>query len=86
MKIEYRIKEYFEKNKLIGDEKQEGIIIHQDGEELLIEGTTGDLVELADLIVNVAVAKTKGVHIHIDQNTLLSENSDIKEIIIQKSR
>lgn len=86
MKIDYKITEYFEKNNMMDDTTSNGIIIHNNESELLVEGSTRDLVELADLIVNVAASKIKGTHVHIDQNTLLNESSNIKEIIIQKNR
>lgn len=84
MKIEYKITEYFEKNNLFDSDEAEGITIKNDDNLLTIEGKSRDLVELADLLANLAKDNSKGAHIHIDNSTLLNEESDVKEIIIEK--
>ena len=84
MKIEYKITEYFEKNHLFEEKKSSGIKIKIDKQTLILEGTSRDLVELADILINVA--KIKDSHIHMDDLTLLRKDSDISEIIIENNQ
>lgn len=51
--------------------------------ELIINGTSEDFIELSDLLVSLAMSKTNDHH-HIDELTLINDNSSIKEIIIEK--
>ena len=82
MKIEYKITEYFEKNGLFDSEKTSGLSIKND--ILLIEGSSRDLIELADLLTSLALEKNEGAHIHIDDLSLLNKESSFSEIIIEK--
>lgn len=84
MKIEYKITEYFEKNGLFDSEKTSGLSIKNDNDILLIEGSSRDLIELADLLTSLALEKNEGAHIHIDDLSLLNKESSFSEIIIEK--
>ena len=66
------------------DDKMNGIIIKQEKKEILIKGTKEDLLDLANTITTIANSKEKQDHIHIDKYTLLDNNSEIKELIIEK--
>ena len=81
MEVNYKITEYFDKNNLFDDEKTNGLTLKNEKKTLLIKGKPRDLVELADLLVNIALHKSS--HIHIDNLTLINEKSDVKEIIIE---
>ena len=83
MEIKYILTDYFEKNDLLDNQSSEGLTIKKEGNAILINGGSKDLIELADLIVNVALEKQKE-HIHIDDLTLLNKESDFSEIIIEK--
>ncbi|MEE3343382.1 MAG: hypothetical protein VZS44_04775 [Bacilli bacterium] len=85
MKIEYNITKYFENNNLFDDTISDGLkILKDENDNILITGSSVDLVNLADILVNVAMDKGENPHIHIDDLTLLDKNSDYKEIIIEK--
>ena len=86
MEIKYYITDYFEKNNLFDSEDSNGLIIKNDSNTLQIKGSSKDLIELADLLVNVALSKNKNEHIHIDDLTLINEDSHYKEIIIEKNK
>ena len=55
-----------------------------DNKELIIKGTREDFIELSDLLVSLAISKNNNNHFHIDELTLIDDNSSIKEIIIEK--
>lgn len=84
MKIEYKITDYFNDNNLFDNSESNGLIVNNESNVLLIKGNSRDLVQLADILVNVAKSKEKGAHIHIDELTCLNKNSNIEEIIIEK--
>ena len=84
MEIKYSITNYFEKNNLFKDNRSDGIIIKNENNIITIDGSQRDLIELADIIVNLAISKENKNHIHIDDLTLISTKSEIKEIIIEK--
>ena len=84
MKVEYEITKSFENNHLFDSDKNDGIQIKMDDQELIIKGSSRDLVELADVLVSVAVSKEKREHIHLDTDTILNHDSEISEIIIEK--
>ena len=65
-----------------GDSK--GINISLEDDELLIKGSKLDLIELADYVVNVAISDVQNDHIHLDDLTLIGNNSSIKSLIIEK--
>jgi len=52
--------------------------------ELLIRGKKEDLLELSDYIKEVATSENKSDHIHLDELTIISSDSKIKELIIEK--
>ena len=54
-----------------------------DNKELIIKGTTEDFIELSDLLVSLAISKNNDNHFHIDELTLIDDNSSIKEIIVE---
>lgn len=84
MEIKYYITDYFEKNNLFDSDDSKGLIIKNDSKTIQIIGSSRDLIELADHLVNVAISKNKNEHIHIDDLTLINKESDYKEIIIEK--
>lgn len=54
-----------------------------DNKKLIIKGTREDFIELSDLLVSLAISKNNDNHFHIDELTLIDDNSSIKEIIIE---
>ena len=84
MKIDYKITEYFKENNLFDNESSFGLIVKNNFNSLLINGTSKDLVELADILCSLALSKNKNDHIHIDDLSLLNKISDYSEIIIEK--
>lgn len=62
-----------------------GLLFQMKNNELIISGSSMDLIELADLLVSLALSgENKGQHWHIDNMTLLDENSEISELILKK--
>ena len=84
MNIVYKITDYFDKNNLFDSDNKNGLIIKNDDNTLLIKGNSRDLIELADLLTNLALEKHTGVHIHIDEASLLNKKSTFSEIVIEK--
>ena len=84
MKVDYRITEFFEKNQLFDSNQNDGIQIGIDQNEIIIKGSSKDLVELADILVSVAASKEKREHIHLTIDTVVKNDSEIKNIIIEK--
>ena len=84
MDINYKITEYFEQNNLFDSQEFNGITVKNEAGTLTISGTSRDLVELADLLVNVATDKEKSAHIHIDDLSLLNKGSDFTEVVLEK--
>lgn len=84
MNIEYKITDYFEKNNLFDSDIVNGLIIQKDANTLYIKGSSRDLIGLADLLTNLALEKHAGVHIHIDESSLLNKKSIFSEIVIEK--
>ena len=67
------------------ENKQFGLNISlTSNKELIINGTSEDFIELSDLLVSLAISKNNDNHFHIDELTLINDNSSIKEIIIEK--
>lgn len=64
--------------------KNDGLIISEDNKEVLVKGSKEDLLELANYIKGVALSNEEKDHIHLDDLTLLSKDSEIKQIIIEK--
>lgn len=68
------------------ENKQFGLNISlTSNKELIINGTSEDFIELSDLLVSLAMSKIND-HFHIDELTLINDNSSIKEIIIEKNK
>ena len=61
-----------------------GIKISLDNNELIIKGNKLDLMELANYINDLAKSDLIIDHIHLDELTLIDNNSSIKNIIIEK--
>ena len=55
-----------------------------DDNELLIKGDKDTLIEFANYILSVANSKEDIDHIHLDELTLIDDNSSIKSLIIEK--
>ena len=66
------------------DNKSNGININYDNNDLVIKGTKYDLIELANYIVNVAISNNDKDHLHLDDLTIINEESNIKNLIIEK--
>ena len=60
-----------------------GIEVKFHDKEIIIKGNQSDLLELSNYIKKIADEKGNN-HIHLDELTLLSTNSNIKELIIEK--
>lgn len=60
-----------------------GINISCDNNEVLISGSSYDLVELASYLVDVSLSSDND-HIHLDNLTIVSDKSSVKNIIIEK--
>lgn len=60
-----------------------GLLISCD-DELLIKGNKLDLLELSDYIKKVALSDNNQDHIHLDNLTIVNNNSNIKNLIIEK--
>ena len=83
MDIDYKITEYFDNKNLFDCDKSKDLLLKIDSKTLLVKGNSRDLVELADVLVSVAKNK-ENTHVHLDDLTLINNNSDIKEIVIEK--
>lgn len=69
--------------KKIYETNSDGIKIKlNDAEEMVISGDTSDLLNFANSLINVALAESLGSHIHHDETTLLSADSEIKNIVV----
>ncbi len=55
-----------------------------ENKELLIKGDKDDLQELSDYIKKVALSNYNSDHLHLDELTLISNDSPIKNLIIEK--
>ena len=66
------------------DDKSNGININYDNNDLVIKGTKYDLIELANYIINVAISNNDKDHLHLDDLTIINEESNIKNLIIEK--
>ncbi len=69
---------------IVESTESNGIDLNLAGDELLIKGSKGDLLELANYIINIALSKNNNDHIHLDGSTIIDEDSSIKKIIIEK--
>ena len=64
-------------------EKPFGLSLKLENGRLLLGGTAGDLIDLADLLVSLALSgEAKGQHWHIDDLSLMDGASEIPELIL----
>ena len=64
-------------------EKSPGLSLKLENHQLLLSGTAGDLIDLADLLVSLALSgEPKGQHWHIDDLNLMDNASEISELIL----
>ena len=61
----------------------DGIQIYSNDGEIVIKGTKGDLLELAQYINKVALEE-ETTHLHLDDLTLIDKESIIKNLVIEK--
>ena len=61
------------------------MVVSNNDNTITITGDSIDLEELNRLITMLLESKNKIDHIHIDDSTLLSEDSEVKELIIEKN-
>lgn len=79
------IKTYLEENNYDIDSNSSGINLVLDNKELIIKGSSLDLIELADYITQVALSDKDNDHLHLDELTLLNKDNDISSLIIEKN-
>lgn len=66
-------------------EEEAGLTLRMVNGDLLIKGTADDYIELANLLVSLALSKeNKGQHWHVNSMTLLDEQSEIQELILAR--
>lgn len=65
-------------------ENSHGIKIALMDDELIINGSKIELIELADYITSVALSKEKNDHLHLDKLTLINSESQVESLIIEK--
>ncbi|MBQ6135424.1 MAG: hypothetical protein IJI60_03810 [Bacilli bacterium] len=78
------LKEYLGKNNIQTNKNYQGIKLSINKKEILIKGTQLDLIELADYILDIALSEEKRNHVHLGKDTLLNDNSEMEELIIEK--
>ena len=77
------IHNYLEKEKIdIG--QSSGLDISVFDDSILIKGSKYDLVELSEMILSVALSEENSDHLHIDDLTLVREDSTVGELVIEK--
>ena len=65
--------------------KSKDIMIRTNNDEVVITGNKTDLIELANYITKLANSNQEKDHIHLDNLTIIDENSNIKNLIIEKT-
>ena len=83
MNIEYKITDYFNENNLFDSDVNNGLLLKMDSKNLIIQGNSRDLVELADVLISISKSDGNN-HVHLDDLTLINKDSSISEIIIDK--
>ncbi len=63
---------------------KDGLLINTDNDEVLIKGSKDDLEELAEYIHKIANSKDEKDHLHLDDLTIISKESSICNLIIEK--
>lgn len=65
------------------DIKNHGLHLSIKNNQLCLQGTPEDFIDLADLLVSLAISKeAQGQHWHIDELTLMDITSKIPELIL----
>lgn len=60
-----------------------GLSLKLEKDRLFLSGTAGDLIDLADLLVSLALSgENRGQHWHIDDISLMDHASEIPELIL----
>ena len=63
-----------------------GLVITMESGRLIVAGDPCDLIDLADLLVSLALSgENRGQHWHVDQGTLVSEASPVGELILERN-
>ncbi len=83
MTSKHIIENYLKENNYNLKKDYQGITLNINNKELLIKGKQIDLIELADYILDIALSEEKD-HLHLDNLTIINNNSNIKELIIEK--
>ena len=68
----------------LSSSESDGIEISNNDNEIVIKGSKLDLIDLAEYILDVALSDKDIDHIHLDELSLIDDNSDIKNLIIEK--
>ena len=64
---------------------EDGIEITVQGKRVILKASSDDLIELADLLVSLALSgKNEGQHWHVDGFNMLKESAECDELIIMK--
>ena len=82
IKLDYLEKQGIELDK----NSSSGIVVIVTENEMLIKGSKTDLIDLADYITNVAISDCNNDHLHLDDLTIVSKESMIKNLVIEKSK
>ncbi len=62
-----------------------GLSLELENNSLVLKGSAIDLIEFADLLIALAISgEDKGQHFHIDNLTLIDNNSKISEVVLQR--
>ena len=61
-----------------------GLFISNENDEIVIKGNKEDLIELSDYIKKVALSNNSKDHLHLDDLTIIDNDSNIKNLIIEK--
>ena len=68
------------------DRTGSGLKINMENGQLIFSGGPSDLIDMADLLVALALSgENHGQHWHIDQLSLIAENSPIDELILERT-
>ena len=71
---------------LTSSHNDDGLTISAVKGQLIIAGSPCDLIDIADLLVSLALSgENSGQHWHLDELTLISENSPIGELVIERN-
>ena len=63
-----------------------GFVITMESGRLIVAGDPCDLIDLADLLVSLALSgENRGQHWHVDQGTLISEAAPVGEFILERN-